>query len=88
MPNHASVKLSRRALLKLGMAAGTTMAAGPGWRVFAGPDSSPALAASTTSPIADGEWPAYARDPGGMRHSPQTQINRGNVGQLKVAWTF
>ena len=34
------------------------------------------------------EWPAYARDPGGMRHSPLTQIQRGNVGALQVAWTF
>jgi quinoprotein glucose dehydrogenase len=38
--------------------------------------------------VAEGEWLAYARDPGGMRHSPLTQINRDNVGQLKVAWTF
>jgi quinoprotein glucose dehydrogenase len=34
------------------------------------------------------EWPAYARDPGGMRHSPLTQIHRGNVSALQVAWTF
>ena len=88
MPDSGSVKLSRRTLLKLGMAASATVAAGPGWRVFAGLDPSPALAASTTSPIAEGEWLAYARDPGGMRHSPLTQINRDNVGQLKVAWTF
>src|SRR5919202_2421781 len=36
----------------------------------------------------EGEWPAYARDPGGMRHSPLTQVNRDNVRQLQVAWTF
>ncbi|HUO62778.1 MAG TPA: pyrroloquinoline quinone-dependent dehydrogenase [Terriglobales bacterium] len=35
-----------------------------------------------------GEWPAYARDPGGMRHSPLTQVNRDNVGQLELAWTY
>jgi glucose dehydrogenase len=34
------------------------------------------------------EWSAYARDPGGMRHSPLTQIHRGNVSELQVAWTF
>src|SRR6267142_2876585 len=34
------------------------------------------------------EWPAYARDPGGMRHAPLTQIHRGNVRALQVAWTF
>ena len=36
----------------------------------------------------EGEWSAYAHDPGGMRHSPLTQINRDNVGELQVAWTF
>ncbi len=34
------------------------------------------------------EWPNYGNDPGGMRYSPLTQINRENVANLKVAWTF
>ena len=34
------------------------------------------------------EWPAYGHDPGGMRDSPLTQIDRSNVSQLDVAWTF
>jgi len=34
------------------------------------------------------EWPAYGNDPGGMRYSPLAQINRENVGKLKVAWIF
>jgi quinoprotein glucose dehydrogenase len=34
------------------------------------------------------DWPAYGNDPGGMRYSPLTQINHGNVDRLKVAWTF
>jgi len=34
------------------------------------------------------EWPSYGNDPGGMRHSTLTQINRENVATLKVAWTF
>jgi quinoprotein glucose dehydrogenase len=34
------------------------------------------------------DWPAYGHDAGGMRYSPLTQINRENVSQLKVAWTF
>lgn len=33
-------------------------------------------------------WPYYGHDAGGMRYSPLTQINRENVAQLKVAWTF
>lgn len=36
----------------------------------------------------DIEWPAYAGDPGGMRHAVSKQINTTNVDQLKVAWTY
>lgn len=34
------------------------------------------------------DWPYVDRDPGGTRHSSLRQINRGNVGKLKIAWTF
>jgi len=34
------------------------------------------------------EWPFYGNDPGGQRYSPLDQINRDNVAQLKVAWTY
>src|SRR5271155_3246980 len=37
---------------------------------------------------AKAEWPNYGNDPGGMRYSPLTQINRENVAKLKVAWVF
>src|SRR5215469_3871339 len=33
-------------------------------------------------------WPNYGNDPGGTRYSLAKQINRNNVAQLKVAWTF
>ena len=36
----------------------------------------------------DSEWPNYGNDPGGMRYSPLSQINRDNVSKLKLAWTF
>ena len=36
----------------------------------------------------DAGWPTYSNDPGGTRYSPATQIDRRNVSQLKVAWTF
>src|ERR1700723_3726383 len=36
----------------------------------------------------DGNWPYYGGDPGGMRYSGLTQINRANVSKLKIAWTF
>jgi quinoprotein glucose dehydrogenase len=34
------------------------------------------------------DWPTYGNDPGGMRYSPLSQINRENVAKLKVAWVF
>ena len=34
------------------------------------------------------EWPTYGNDPGGMRYSPLSLINRENVSKLKVAWIF
>jgi quinoprotein glucose dehydrogenase len=33
-------------------------------------------------------WPAYGNDAGGMRYSAAKQINPGNVGQLKLAWSY
>lgn len=36
----------------------------------------------------DGDWPAYGRDHAGSRYSPLKQINRANVKDLKVAWTY
>src|SRR5438552_12803504 len=37
---------------------------------------------------ADRDWPAYGGDPAGMRYSALKQINRSNVGRLRVAWTY
>src|SRR5271154_6440999 len=37
---------------------------------------------------ADAGWPNYGNDPGGTRYSPAKQIDRGNVAQLHVAWTY
>ena len=36
----------------------------------------------------DGEWSFYGRDAGGSRYSTLSQINRANVKDLKVAWTY
>jgi glucose dehydrogenase len=35
-----------------------------------------------------GDWPSYARDPGGQRFSPLAQINTRNVASLKPAWQY
>ena len=37
---------------------------------------------------ADSGWASYGHDAGGTRYSAALQINRENVGQLKVAWTY
>lgn len=37
---------------------------------------------------ATSDWRYYGRDPGGSRYAPVDQINRENVDDLKVAWTF
>lgn len=34
------------------------------------------------------EWPSYGDDPGGMRYSRLTDINRSNVARLQFAWTW
>src|SRR5258708_36496816 len=34
------------------------------------------------------EWSSYGGVPDGIRYSSLTQINRSNVSQLQVAWTF
>lgn len=34
------------------------------------------------------DWPVYGGDPGGSKFSTLHQINRGNVANLKPAWTF
>ena len=34
------------------------------------------------------EWPVYGGDHGAMRYSPLRDINRGNVTQLGIAWTW
>ncbi len=34
------------------------------------------------------EWPTYGNDPGSSRYSPLTDITKGNVANLKVAWTY
>jgi len=46
------------------------------------------LPALRDDPVTPGEWPSYGNDVGGTRYSPLAQIDRGNVGRLRVAWTY
>jgi quinoprotein glucose dehydrogenase len=36
----------------------------------------------------DAGWTSYGHDPGGQRYSRLSQVNRDNVAQLKVAWSY
>ena len=36
----------------------------------------------------NGEWRAYAAEPGRTKYSPLDQINRDNVKNLRIAWRF
>ena len=38
--------------------------------------------------VQDAEWPTYAGAEGGTRYSPLNQINRSNVDELEIAWTY
>lgn len=51
------------------------------------PAPSAAEIAAILTPKA-GEWPSYNGLPSSNRHSALNQINAGNVGQLRLAWTF
>ena len=47
-----------------------------------------ALSARSSEVSTSGEWPVPAGDAGAQRYSPLTDINRRNVSQLKIAWTY
>ena len=75
------LKLSRRQLM-----AGASMLGLAG--CVGGPLSSNGAARGMADRIADGEWPAYGGTNLGAKYSPASQIDRSNVSQLKVAWTW
>src|SRR5215475_5292163 len=45
-------------------------------------------ASGSAQSVENGGWPTYGNDPGGSRYSAAAQINRSDVNQLKVAWTY
>lgn len=46
------------------------------------------VSAGHAQSTADMGWPNYGNDPGGSRFSALRQIDRNNVTQLRVAWTY
>ncbi len=55
-----------------------------------GPHASLSVHAEQSAALAgdQADWPAYGGGPSGDRYSPLHQINRSNVHQLKLAWSF
>ncbi len=53
-----------------------------------GANGTDSLASRTASSRANTDWPAYLGDKGRSLYSPLRQVNRTNVKQLKVAWTY
>src|SRR5205085_8683467 len=47
-----------------------------------------AVGAAHAQSSVDVGWPNYGNDPGGSRYSALRQIDRSNVTQLRVAWTY
>jgi quinoprotein glucose dehydrogenase len=82
----ATHRLSRQALLRGTLGASAALVLSASQRRAA--SSAERTAATPTPSLAHGAWPAYARDAGGARHSPLTQISRENVTDLGVAWTY
>ena len=52
------------------------------------------LVLASTLPLAaqggakNGEWRAYAGEPGSTKYSPLDQINKDNAKNLRIAWRF
>ncbi len=61
-----------------------------GWRslVFLGAMLPLAFAIASTATQQQTDWPSYGGGPNGIRYSSLSQINRSNVSQLQVAWTY
>jgi quinoprotein glucose dehydrogenase len=77
MNRSAHVLLSSHALVGLMLGAGLLLQSG----VVLSADAA-------QSGVAIGEWPTYGHDAGGMRFSPLTQIDAGNVAKLQRMWVY
>src|SRR5262252_6831480 len=44
--------------------------------------------AASRESMDQGEWPSYGNDAGGTRYSPLAEIDRHNVTNLRMAWTY
>lgn len=58
------------------------------WNWINTPSVRPYESATAKTPPTDTSWPQYGNTAGGVRYSVLDQINRSNVGRLKLAWSY
>ncbi|RYD21384.1 MAG: membrane-bound PQQ-dependent dehydrogenase, glucose/quinate/shikimate family, partial [Spirochaetia bacterium] len=73
-------------VLAVGVIAAFISAFSPIWLVK--PTSTPALASDYKPESEPNQWVGFGRTPSGEQFAPYSQINRNNVKDLEVAWTF
>jgi quinoprotein glucose dehydrogenase len=78
-------KEARRTMIARTLALAGTMTMAAAFVMTAALEAQPA---APPAPPANTDWPVWGHDPGGQRFSPLADVNRANVGSLKVAWTF
>lgn len=81
---HAAIAVAAMSVLCIG----TLGAAIPALYRWGQAPAPAGVRASAPPAVAVSDWRYYGRDPGGARYAPVDQINRENVQNLKVAWTF
>jgi quinate dehydrogenase (quinone) len=67
------------------VASGASMFYPHSWIVTSSPTPTASNAAKPDEP---GDWNAYGRTPAGTRFAPFSQINKDNVKELQVAWSY
>src|SRR5262250_743925 len=81
LPHTSSEGTPMRPTLQAGLTVAIALFLAAMTREDASPRSVPAAETPGLAGLAD-DWPVYGHDPGGIRYSPLTEINRQNVSQL------
>src|SRR5277367_3933343 len=80
--------ISAALILPIAMAIATMAGKVGGKTTDAGTTPSPPKSSDVTHSDKARDWPIYGGTSENNHYSPLTQINRSNVQQLKVAWSF
>ncbi|HEX6010625.1 MAG TPA: hypothetical protein VFY87_02245 [Geminicoccaceae bacterium] len=86
MTHHS--RLANRSVMALALARGAFAAPSLGWTQPANPSGMVTPERLLDAAKEEGNWLHHHRDYAAHRFSPLAEINRGNVKDLKVAWTM